>query len=241
MNAEEPKKFVVIGNKNAITYKEVFPLLKNNKIWTGYTPMSKDLLFLLPEEIRNYMMSTKKPGSSYRIVDGVILGRSQSIWLTNIDHGKRHEKLLLDTMEHNLKYNKRLKKKLKTDYGVAEYPHYDNYDAIEIPFTECIPSDYNGVMGVPISFLDKYNPEQFEIIDITKAGAGNPATKTKEYPRQVQVDKNGKRSIVTKMNDGADIVIRNELFGKTYYIVDDVMYIQTYPRILIRPRKGDRL
>ena len=93
-------------------------------------------------------------------------------------------------------------------------------------------------MGVPITFMDKYNPEQFEIIDITKAGAGNPATKTKEYPRQIQVDKSGKQSSVTKLNDGADIVISCPPDGKTYYIVDGVMYVQTYPRILIRPKKG---
>ena len=67
-------------------------------------------------------------------------------------------------MEHNLKFNRKLKKKFETDFGISEYPHYDNYDAIEVPFTECIPSDYDGVMGVPISFLDKYNPEQFEIV-----------------------------------------------------------------------------
>ncbi|MBR5759300.1 MAG: hypothetical protein IKX88_11960, partial [Thermoguttaceae bacterium] len=159
---------------------------------------------------------------------------------TNIDHGKRHERLLLDTMAHNLKFNKKLKKKLEMEYGLAVYPRYDNYDAIEVSFTECIPADYDGVMGVPITFLEKYNPDQFEIIDITKAGAGNPATKTKVYPRQIQVDKNGKRSSVTKMNDGANIAINNPQAFNTYYVVDDVTYIQTYPRILIRPRKGDK-
>ena len=91
-------------------------------------------------------------------------------WYTNIDHGKRHEPLLLDTMAHNLKFNKKLKKKLQNNYSKLEYPHYDNYDAIEVPFTECIPSDYDGVMGVPITFMDKYNPEQFEIIGGTANG-----------------------------------------------------------------------
>ncbi|MBR4635095.1 MAG: hypothetical protein IKO51_01895 [Clostridia bacterium] len=93
-------------------------------------------------------------------------------------------------------------------------------------------------MGVPITFLDKYNPEEFEIVDITKAGAGDPATKTKEYPRQIQVDKDGKRSSVTKLNDGADIVLSDPPVGKTYYIVDSVFYVQIYPRILIHRRKG---
>lgn len=235
---EGEKQFVIIGNKNAITYKEVFPLLKDNKIWVGYTPMSKDLLFLLPEKFQQEMLSSKKIGSAYRIVNGQVMGRSQSIWFTNIEHGKRHEILQLDTMEHNLKYNKKLKKKFQEEYGTTEYPRFDNYDAIEVPFTECIPSDYDGVMGVPITFLDKYCPEQFEIIDITKAGAGNPATKTKDYPRQIQIDKNGKRTTVTKMNDGANIVVRIKPTNSTYYTVNNVIYIQTYPRILIRPKKG---
>lgn len=77
----------------------------------------------------------------------------------------RNETLKLDTMEHNLKFNKRLRKKLEKDYGALEYPHFDHYDAIEVPFTGCIPSDYDGVMAVPITFLDKYNPEQFEILE----------------------------------------------------------------------------
>ena len=85
-------------------------------------------------------------------------------WFTNLDHGRRHEPLMLDTMEHNLKFNKKLKKKLEGSYGKPEYPEYDNYDAIEVPYVEAIPSDYDGVMGVPITFLDKYNPEQFEIV-----------------------------------------------------------------------------
>ena len=86
-------------------------------------------------------------------------------WFTNLDHGHRHETLKLETMEHNLKFNKKLRKKLERDFGAIEYPHYDNYDAIEVPFVEAIPSDYAGVMGVPITFMDKYNPEQFEILE----------------------------------------------------------------------------
>jgi len=96
-------------------------------------------------------------------------------------------------------------------------------------------------MGVPITFMDKYCPDQFEIIDITKAGAGNPATRTKEYPRQIQVDKTGRKSTVTKLNDGADIVISAAPSGSTYYMVDDLMYIQVYPRILIRHKNGGKI
>ena len=101
-----------------------------------------------------------KPGSRYRIVDGEIMGRAPSLWFTNIEHGRRHEPLRLMSMKENQKYNKRIIKNLNS------YKKYDNYDAIEIPVTSGIPSDYVGVMGVPISFLDKYCPEQFEILDM---------------------------------------------------------------------------
>ena len=135
------KQFVIIGSQNAITYKEVFPLLKNNKIWLGFGH---------PKEFIQPNNNIKKFGNI--------------CWFTNLDHCGRHEPLILDTKANNLKYNKKLKKKLDT-YGVSDYPKYDNYDAIEVPFVECIPSDYEGVMGVPITFLDKYCPEQFEIIE----------------------------------------------------------------------------
>lgn len=226
---EGSKQFAIIGNQNAITFKEIFPLLRDNVIWLGQGFKGNVGFFYAPL-YEDYAKSSQHKEGMIR-VSGVM-------WFTNIELAKRHQPLILDTMAHNLKYNKKLKKKLEDDYGVFEYPRYDNYDAIEVPFTECIPSDYDGVMGVPITFMDKYNPEQFRIIDITKTGAGNPATKTKEYPRQIQVDKNGKQSSVTKLNDGADIVITSPPTGKTYYIVDGVMYLQTYPRILIIPKKG---
>ena len=146
---EYNKKFVIIGNKNAITYKEIFTFIKENKIWIGYTPMSKDLLFDTTEECQKEVLSGKKLGSGYKIIDGVVKLRSQSIWFTNLDIEKRHE--ILDTLY---------------SYGKTpeNYPKYDNYDAINVDKTKEIPTDYDGVMGVPITFLDKYNPEQFEII-----------------------------------------------------------------------------
>lgn len=88
-------------------------------------------------------------------------------WFTNLDHGMRHEKMILDTMANNLRFNKSLRKRLAKYGDLEHYPKYDNYDAIEVPVTRCIPSDYNGVMGVPITFLGQYNPEQFEIIGIS--------------------------------------------------------------------------
>lgn len=148
---EYKKKFIIIGNKNAITYKEVFPYIMNNKLWLGWTPMSRDLLFDIPKEYAEYLVKNKKEGSSYRIVDGVVKGRSQSIWFTNLDHPKRHE--ILPIFQH---------------YTPEMYPEYDNYGAIEVSRTVDIPCDYDGVMGVPISFLDKYNPEQFEIVGMAE-------------------------------------------------------------------------
>jgi len=145
---EYDKKFLILGNKNAITYKEIFPLIRENRLWVGVTPMSKDLLFNVPEDHARELVKTKKEGSSYRIVDGVVKGRSQSIWFTNLPHQKRNEELIL--------YRK---------YSSEQYPHYDNYDAIEVSKTKDIPKDWSGAIGVPITFLDKYNPDQFEILD----------------------------------------------------------------------------
>lgn len=150
---EYEKKFLIIGNKNAITYKEIFKLIKENKMWIGSMPMSNDLLFRLPKEASEELVNTKKQGSAYRIVNGEVLGRSSSIWFTNLDHKKRHEELIL-----------------YKNYIPEEYPKYDNYDAIEVKKTAEIPMDYDGVMGVPITFLDKYNPEQFELIWTTDRG-----------------------------------------------------------------------
>jgi hypothetical protein len=147
------KKFLIIGNKNAITYKGVFPLIKENKIWVGATAFSNDMWF-----VADYIGKYKK------VVDGVKLISVPAIWFANIDHGRLHQELPLMTMTDNLKFSKHKKIRSKTTYD-----RYDNYDAIEVPFTDAIPSDYDGVMGVPITFLDKYNPEQFEILGGTES------------------------------------------------------------------------
>ena len=144
---EMGKQFIIIGNKNAITYKEVFKLIKEQKMWIGVTPMGKDMLFNVPDGFAEELLANKKEGSAYKIVDGILKGRSQAIWFTNLDIRKRHEELIL--------YKK---------YTPEEYPKYDNYDAIEVSKVAEIPEDYDGVMGVPISFLDKYNPKQFELL-----------------------------------------------------------------------------
>ena len=128
---EAGKQCLIIGNMNAITYKEVFPLIRDNKMWLGTT----DVRWF-------YQYSTTSP----------LYEAAHSRWFTNIDHGLRHKPLQLMSMDDNIRFNK------------AEYPHYENYDAIEVSKTMYIPQDYNKIMGVPISFLDKYCPEQFEIV-----------------------------------------------------------------------------
>lgn len=146
------KKFLIIANINAITYKEVFGQIKNNKAWLG-TGMGRWISgFIVPKQYELYGTEARVDEDGNRIVS-----TNNCLWLTNLDHGKRHEPLQLMTMQDNLRFNKKMK-------GKEKYDHYDNYDAIDVPFTNCIPSDYDGVMGVPISFLDKYNPDQFEII-----------------------------------------------------------------------------
>ena len=171
------KRFIIIGNQNAITYKEVFPLLKDDKIWLGAPFPSGNAYFDVPEDadISVYAKGVFDP-------ETMRLHFRNCRWFTNIDYGKRHEILQLDTMTHNLKFNKKLRKKFENEYGKLEYPRYDNYDAIEVPFTECIPSDYDGVMGVPISFLDKYNPNQFEIIKFRKGNDDKDLSVNKKCP-----------------------------------------------------------
>lgn len=150
---EADKQFVIIGNMNAITYKEVFPLIKNNKMWLGNGFQSGNAFFSTP-------LAKEYAAGVYREDTGLVKFRN-CCWFTNFDHGRRHQPLTLMTMDENIKFNKKLKGQ--------EYQKYDNYDAIEVPFTNAIPSDYDGVMGVPISFLDKYSPEQFIIIGATES------------------------------------------------------------------------
>ena len=202
--AEYKKKFLIIGNQNSITLKEIFPLVKDNKIWFGYSKVKE---FNKPDG------STQKFGN---------VG-----WFTNLDHGRRHQPLSLMTMSDNLKFNKKLQ-------GKQVYEKYDNFDAIEVPFVDAIPSSYGGVMGVPISFLDKYNPEQFEIVGLTKTWFG---AATKIYPEQIQVGENNERSKVTKLNDGAVLKINEPSKNKTYYIVKEKLYRQTFPRLLVKHKK----
>ncbi len=144
------KQFLIIGNQNAITYKEVFPLIKENKMWLGVK--SGDMAFKVPEhyEAREVRYWQDASGQKWRSLGNIC-------WFTNLDHDKRHEPL-----------------DLYKSYTPEEYPRYDNYDAINVDKTSDIPNDYKGVMGVPITFLDKYCPEQFEIVGLDRYVEDNP-------------------------------------------------------------------
>jgi len=163
------KKFVIIGNMNAITYKEVFPKIKENKMWLGVTNFNTGMYFQVPDGFvyaDSYKFEREQNGVKVNRVPGVC-------WFTNLDHGHRHQPLPLMTKQDNLKYSKH--KEIK---GKKGYDKYDNYNAIEVPYTNAIPSDYDGVMGVPISFLNKYNPDQFEILGTSDNGLVDDKVKT---------------------------------------------------------------
>ena len=203
---EGGKRFAVIGNMNAITYKEVFPLIKSNQIWLGATGNGNDMVFGVPEGAKVDDKDRQKAARLGYVGNYTRLGNS--CWFTSIEHGRRHQPLNLMTMADNLRYSKH--KELR---GKAAYDHYDNYDAIEVPFTDAIPSDYDGVMGVPISFLIKYCPEQFEILGITDR-QNTSGLRIKKYTIYDS----------SKYNDlNARSVIKN---GETY--------IPMYARLLIR-------
>lgn len=175
---EANKKFLIIGSQNAITYKEVFPLLKNNKIWLGKPFNAGNAYFMLPKSLNN---NTRYANGVYDANTNLVKFRN-CCWFTNIDLEIRHTWLSTPTMEKNLKHSKH---KIIREQG---YPKYDNYDAIEVPFTDAIPSDYEGVMGVPITFMDKYNPEQFEILGRADA---NIAMENNQFHIQGFKDKGG--------------------------------------------------
>ena len=191
---EYKKKFLIIGNVNSITYKECFRFIKDNKMWLGVSIHSGDREFRVPDdyplEAAGYRVDAD--GNKYIRVKGVR-------WFTNLDYEERHEKLDL--------YKK---------YTPKEYPKYENYNAIEVSKTADIPMDYDGMMGVPITFLDKYSPEQFEIIGMAKRGAGDPALKSKVYT--ISDAKN-----YSDLNAGP--VLKTPAGLKN-----------TYPRVLIRKR-----
>ena len=217
---ETQKKFVIIGNMNAITYKEIFPHIKENGIWLGATGNGKDMVFAVPKGAVVAEEDRKKAARLGYVGDFTRLGNS--CWFTNLDHGRRHKPFPLMPTGDILKFSKH--KELK---GKTRFDKYDNYDAIEVPFTDAIPSDYKGVMGVPVSFLDKYCPEQFEILGMCE-NMDLYDLKTKVYTtgecRQAYLEKFGKKGTYDLNASG---VLKN-----------NKKYEKVYQRILIKRIEG---
>jgi len=182
------KKFLIIGNVNAVKYKEIFPLIQANKLWMGVSIHSGDREFGVPDDYPLYAASYRvdENGKKFIRVKGVR-------WFTNLDYSSRHDEMIL-----------------WKEYTPEEYPTYLNYDAIEVNKTSEIPKDYDGKMGVPITFLDKYNPDQFEIV-------GQSLTLADMKPIRERLGR----------NDG----------GPTFYIERDGKLLRLYDRIVIRRRK----
>ena len=186
----EPKKFLIIGPRNAITYKEIFPLIKDNKVWLGFGFNAGNAYFKTnhPDHFTSNVYNPETELVKLRNV----------VWFTNLPHKKRHEELIL-----------------YKQYSPEEYPHYDNYDAIEVSKTKEIPEDWAGVMGVPITFLDKYNPDQFEIVGFWNSGSAGDllgATKTPAISKGNDIVWNG--PTVAKKTLYFRIIIRNKEIRK---------------------------
>jgi hypothetical protein len=178
-----------------------------NKIWLGHN--SGDMEFKVPDhyEARETRYWVDVDGQKWRSM-------GNACWFTNLDIKKRHENLIL-----------------YKNYTPEEYRSYDNYGAIEVSKTKDIPTNYDGTMGVPVTFLDRHNPNQFEIVGVTQSWSDGTV---KTYPPQIQVGADGTRSNVTKLNDGPALKVDSPPKGTTYYIVDGNYYVKAYARILIR-------
>ena len=202
-SAKVAKKFLIIGNMNAITYKEVFQLIMQNKVWLGASIHSGDREFGVPKEypLEAAGWRVDENGNHFIRVKGVR-------WFTNLEHGRRHQPMLLMTMRENIKFSKH-----KEVRGVG-YPKYVNYDAIDVPFSDAIPADYDGAMGVPISFMDKYCPEQFEILGISL-------------------------DLATPIKECVEPDAEYEKGGLRFYLkIGEKKYHRLYDRIVIRARRS---
>ncbi len=199
---EANKQFVIIGNINAITYKELFPLIKDDKIWLGATNFNTGMYFKVPSDFvhtDSYKFEKEKNGEIVNRVPGVC-------WFTNLDHGRRHQPLPLMTESDIIKFSTK-----------KPFERYDNYNGIEVSYVKFIPNDYKGVMGVPITFLDKYSPEQFAIVGMCE-NVDLYDLKTKVYTsaecKQAYLDKFGKKG--TYDLNASGVVARDGLLEKVY-------------------------
>lgn len=220
---EYGKDFLIIGTLNAITYKEVFPLLKDNKVWLGNNARVNGgaMFYEIPKAIANpdqiREIRTSPEGREMYIT------RVQGVrWFTTLEHGRLHQPISLMTMADNRKYNKKVQK------STAFYSPYDNYDAIEVPNVDAIPSDYDGVMGVPISFFDKYSPDQFEVLGTSDNGVVDDKYKITPGLRQEFVDDYYKAGGTGSYKEG----------NPTAGFYDNGIATMSYKRIFIRHRKA---
>lgn len=221
------KQFLIIGNINCITYKEVFPLIKNNSIWLGNGMGRWISGFIVPQGYKLYGTEAKIDSEGNRIV-----ATNNCLWLTNLEHGRRHQPLQLMTMEDNIKFSKH--KEIR-DNG---YKEYDNYDAIDVPYTDAIPKNYKGKIGVPITFLDKYNPEQFKIVAL--GNSRENFSPNKNYINPKKVLKNGKVVNGGAINCVLAISTPTKPIGKVYYTSDNSDYlVPPYARIIIEYKNLD--
>lgn len=221
------RKFSVIGNNNAITYNEVFPHIMAVELWKGATANSSDMVFGVPkgtavaEADRLKAEKLGYPSDDERDYTR----QGNSCWFTNVDHGRRHEPLQLMTSADNMKFSKH------KDVRAVGYSSYDNFDAIEVPFVDAIPSDHDGMMGVPVTFLDKYNPDQFEIVGSSQGDY--PPTKT-YGPKERVVD-----GVHVKSNTGSQgCFVRTEAFGPGTYFDVGYPVKRIFQRLFIRRKAG---
>ena len=193
------KQFLIIGNINCITYKEVFPLIKNNKAWLGNGMGRKISGFIVPDYYELYGTEANLNRKGERIV-----ATNNALWITNLDHAKRHQMIPLD---------------LGYTYNGHEcmYPTYDNFDAINIDKTTEIPCDYQGVMGVPITFLDKYCPEQFEILGCSANPESNDLIKKEKSVKALSLIRDGKLKGAKCVGGNSNIVIINDYVHVLYH------------------------
>lgn len=207
---EYDKKFIILANQNAIKYKGIFPSVQEGKLWLGAT--HGDMSFKVPDHYkpRETRFWVDDEGQKWRSFGNMC-------WFTNLDYKRRHEDLIL----------------YKT-YNPDDYPTYDNFDAIEVSKVADIPMDYDGVMGVTMGFLTKHSPEQFDIIGISQSWYD---ASIKEYPQQIQVNRNGTRSRVGKLNDAPAIKVDSPPTDTTYYEVEGKYFRSLYARVFIRNRQ----
>lgn len=158
---EYNKDFIILGNQNIMTFKDVYPHILDHTLHLGISIHSGDVEFEIPKEYELVGNARADDGKQYARVTGIR-------WFTSFDHGQYADCLVLQSAEWNLKNHNALRKTFCQKYGKIYYPVYDNYPAIEVPYTAAIPSDYSGVVGVPITFLDKYNPKQFDLVGFRK-------------------------------------------------------------------------